>query len=91
MKAKGGKRPGAGRKSNAQKLLEAGFAAPYFTTEIQNAKWNQLLESKDENIVLKAMQYLTNRLYGMPKQAIEHEGKDGAPISLLVNFVKPNA
>jgi hypothetical protein len=85
MAQRGGKRAGAGRKSNAKKLLEAGFAAPYFTAEIQKSKWNQLLESQDENIVQKTMVYLTNRVYGMPKQPIEGDHQ----LRVIVDVVRP--
>jgi hypothetical protein len=85
MATRGGARVGAGRKSNAQRLLEAGFTFKAFTPELQQSKWNQLLNSKDENIVLKAITYLTNRIYGMPKQPIETDGS----LRVVVDVVRP--
>lgn len=84
MKQRGGKRAGAGRKSNAQKLIEGGFVAPWFTQEFQEIKWRALVNSDDENVSLKAMCYLSDRLFGKAKQEVEHSGKDGAPIPISV-------
>jgi hypothetical protein len=74
-KPRGGRRPGAGRKSNASKLLEAGFIADWFTAEFQEIKWNQLANSEDEMVSLRAMAYLTDRIYGKPKQQQEASGE----------------
>lgn len=41
-----------------------------------------LCESEDENVALRAILGLANRLDGMPKQALEATGKDGGPIAL---------
>jgi hypothetical protein len=89
MKPKGGKRPGAGRKSNAEKAKQLGFILKGFSVDAQEIKWNQLLSSNDENIVLKTMVYLSNRIYGMPKQALEHSGEGGGPIGVKIEFVNP--
>jgi hypothetical protein len=82
----GGSRNGAGRKSNATKLLEAGFACKAFTPELQESTWNRLLKSSDENIVLKTVTYLTNRVYGMPKQPVETDGT----LRVVVDVVRPD-
>lgn len=37
-----------GVKSNASKLMEAGFVANWFTAEFQEIKWKSFLESEDE-------------------------------------------
>jgi hypothetical protein len=72
---RGGVRPGSGRKSNASKLLNAGFAAPWFTTEFQRTKWLSFLGSDDEKIALDAFKYVTDRLYGKAHQAIDFRGE----------------
>lgn len=41
-----------------------------------------LAESEDENVAIKALTYIVNRLDGMPKQAMEHTGPDEGPIKL---------
>lgn len=87
-KPKGGKRPGAGRKSNAKKLLEAGFNCEFFGPAVQSSTWKSMLASRDENIVLKAAIYLTDRLYGKPLQQTELSGPDGGaiPVSLEIDL-----
>lgn len=84
--ALGGKRPGAGRKSNASKLLQAGFVATWFTAEFQEIKWKSLVESDDERISLEAIKYLTDRLYGKAAQAINLEQPDG-PLEVVVRHI----
>ena len=86
---RGGHRKGAGRKSKASKLLQAGFVANWFTEEFQEIKWKSLAESEDERIVLEAMKYLTDRIHGKAKQAVEHSGPEGGPIraAVTVQFV----
>ena len=46
--------------------------------------WAKLLQSKDENIQLKALIYLSNRAYGMPVQKNELTG-DGGLIQIVTN------
>jgi hypothetical protein len=77
MAGTGGFRRGAGRKSNASKLLEAGFVASWFTAEFQEIKWKSFIESEDERIALDAMKYLTDRLYGKAPHsvALNHSGE----------------
>ena len=76
MAGTGGFRKGAGRKSNASKLMEAGFVASWFTAEFQEIKWKSFLESEDERIALDATKYLTDRLFGKAPQsvALKHSG-----------------
>jgi hypothetical protein len=75
MDARGGKRKGAGRKSNAQKLLEAqetaSSIASWFTPELQKSKWQALLNSEDEAVQFKAISYLSDRLYGRAAQSVD--------------------
>ena len=88
MAGTGGKRAGAGRKSNAKKLLEAGFVCRAFSPEVQESTWKSLLRSEDENIVLGAAKYLTDRLYGKAIEKKELSGPDGSaiPISVVVDL-----
>jgi hypothetical protein len=80
MAGRGGFRRGAGRKSNASKLIEAGFVANWFTPEYQQIKWKSFLESEDERIALDATKYLTDRLFGKPTQALTHSSDTDAPL-----------
>ncbi len=67
----GGARKGSGRKRNADKILLAGFTATWFTPELQRTKWQDLIEHEDGKVRLEAMKYVTNRLFGSPKQTID--------------------
>lgn len=87
MAARGGKRPGAGRKPNAVKRMLSTQASGLLSIEDEKRLWNQFLESEDENIALKAFLAWNDRVYGKPKQAVEHSGADGEPISLAIKFV----
>jgi len=71
MAGRGGIRKGAGRKSKASKLIEAGFVASWFTAEFQEIKWKSFIESGDERIALDATKYLTDRLYGKAPQSLD--------------------
>ncbi len=67
---------GAGRKTNASKLIEAGFVASWFTAEFQEIKWKSFLESEDDRIAFEACKYLTDRLFGKAPQSVslDHSG-----------------
>ena len=78
------RRPGGGRKSNAQKLLDAGFVASWFTSEFQQQRWNKLAASEDERISLDAMKYLTDRLYGKPRLQLDMDHQQNSPIEFRV-------
>jgi hypothetical protein len=87
MARTGGFRRGAGRKSNASKLIEAGFVASWFTTEFQEIKSKSFLESEDERIRLDAAKYLTDRLYGKASQAVAISDADGGPIQFVTKSI----
>jgi hypothetical protein len=80
MAVRGGFRHGAGRKSKASKLIEAGFVADWFTPEYQQIKWKSFLESTDQRIALDATRYLTDRIFGKPTQALTHNGNADEPL-----------
>jgi hypothetical protein len=75
MAGKGGKREGAGRKSNAEKLIRAQFVAEWFTQSFQEFKWKELCNSEDHGVSVRAMSYLTDRVYGKAVQPVEAEGE----------------
>src|SRR5271170_3674906 len=70
MAGRGGVRRGAGRKSKASRLIEAGFVASWFTSEFQEIKWKSLVNSDDERVSLDAIKYLTDRIFGKASQAL---------------------
>lgn len=88
MAGKGGKREGAGRKSRAVKLMEAGFVCNYFGAIEQEKFWKSMLGSDDEKIRLDAGKYLCDRLYGKAPQALLVSGNPGIdePIAVTVDL-----
>ena len=86
MAGRGGHRPNAGRKSNAEKLLDqqeaAKSLASWFTPELQKSKWQALLASNDEQVQIKAISYLSDRLYGKAAQSMKVEGEMGIEVSV---------
>ncbi|MGC1781147.1 MAG: hypothetical protein WA708_01360 [Acidobacteriaceae bacterium] len=89
MAGRGGIRRGAGRKSKASKLIEAGFVASWFTSEFQEIKWKSLVGSEDERIALDAIKYLTDRLYGKAPQSLDLNHNNDQPIELVVRRIGP--
>ena len=67
----GGPRKGAGRKRTGEKILLAGFSAPWFTPEFQKNKWSELVSHEDPRVSLEAMKYVTNRIFGCPTQSVD--------------------
>jgi hypothetical protein len=86
---RGGVRPGSGRKTNASKLLEAGFVATWFTHEFQETKWKSFLSSKDEKIALDATKYLTDRLYGKAALTVTAEHSGNVGLQLIHSVPQP--
>lgn len=88
---KGGKRAGAGRKPStlsgiAKKLPRE--SAELILSEIKaQSKWVKLAGSEDERIVLDTLKYLTDRAYGKAPQAMEHTGKDGEKLELVIRHI----
>jgi len=82
MAGRGGFRRGAGRKSKASKLIEAGFVADWFTADFQAFKWKSIVESEDERIALDALKYLTDRLYGKAPQSVSLQHSGGFEMGL---------
>ena len=67
----GGPRKNSGRKTNAQKLLLAGFCAEWLTPELQRTKFSELVKDPDPRIRLEALKYCCDRVYGKAKQTID--------------------
>lgn len=90
----GGARPNSGRKSKQELLLDAKnhakAVAGFFSLEVQESTWREILSSDDENVKLKALIYLTDKMYGKAHQALQITGSEGGPIqsAITVTFVK---
>jgi len=78
----GGARPNSGPKTKAEKLLMAKSLADWFTPDYQKAKWQALVDSKDEQVQLRAMSYLCDRLYGKAAQAVDLTHGGGVDVNL---------
>jgi hypothetical protein len=89
MAGRGGIRRGAGRRSKASKLIEAGFVASWFTAEFQEIKWKSFIESDDERIALDATKYLTDRLYGKAPQSLDLNHDSDQPLEVVVRRIGP--
>lgn len=89
MAGRGGIRKGAGRKSKASRLMEAGFVASWFTAKFQEIKWKSLVESEDERIALDAIKYLTDRLYGKAPQSLDLNHNSDQPLEVVVRRIGP--
>lgn len=84
----GGPRPNSGRKSKAIAALRDSFVADkQGCAEYAFKLYDQTLrdESAPLDLRLECGQEVMNRVWGRPKQAIEHSGEDGGPI--LIEFV----
>jgi hypothetical protein len=86
-KAKGGARPGAGRKPNALKtehnaLFDAAWPLDRRKAAIQ--RLSDLAEKGDDEIALKAAEILFNRVYGKATERKEVAGSDGGPVTIRV-------
>jgi hypothetical protein len=80
----GGKRPGAGRPKGARSLAQKkaiDMAAQVLAEVDQVQIWKKLLKSKQEKIVLGAIQYLTDRAHGKPAQRQIVSGDPENPIA----------
>jgi hypothetical protein len=73
---RGGKRPGAGRKPDYFKQfgISKVTAADILAHHDEPAMWNWLLKHARPDLRFKALQYLTDRRDGKPKQAVEIGG-----------------
>jgi len=75
-RGRGGKRPGAGRKLDYFRQLGISkvTAADILAHHDEPAMWNWLLKHARPGLRFKALQYLTDRRDGKPKQAVEIGG-----------------
>lgn len=93
MAGKGGKRPGAGRKPGSKQLLLKDISAEILASAGPKAVWKRLLESKDERIVLDALKYLSDRVWGKAVQSVNStiSNPDGSPLLTGLRVVSVEA
>lgn len=75
MAAKGGSRPGAGRKPNKINLLRKSAALGLLSEQEERNQWRRFLKSGDEDIALKAFLAWQDRAFGKPSQPVDVEGE----------------
>lgn len=84
--AKGGRRLGAGRKPSV--LTQAKREWAHLAEEEAKKSMMVLIDLRDhsnaESIRMAAAIEIKNTIWGRPKQAMEHGGKDGEPITIQV-------
>lgn len=72
MAGNGGRRLGAGRKLGSKNKLLRATAEEILARHNEFKKWDRLLDSKDENVALKALMYVTDRRDGKAQQTVLH-------------------
>jgi hypothetical protein len=83
--AKGGKRPGAGRKPKVVTDADRAFYGGILDKKREQEIWGKLLNSEDEAIVIKAIIYLTDKRDGKPAQAIEMTGEGSSAVRIILH------
>jgi hypothetical protein len=88
MGARGGARPGAGRKSSAVKAFAKGSAAEILAGINEKIQWKKFLKHKDPKIGLDALKYLTDQRDGRAAQAVLVSGNPDVdtPIGVIVDL-----
>jgi hypothetical protein len=99
MAARGGRRPGAGRKkrqplpqtSTASRghlawLLEQLNRPAKASDSFEVQEWRKLTEAADVNCRGQNRRYLTDHVYGKPVQMIAHGDPDGGPVQIEVTL-----
>lgn len=86
--AKGGKRPGAGRKPDPTKQALAEAYTKALAEEVDKHKATILaaLIAKAETGDIPAIKEIHDRLMGKAKETVEHSGKDGQPINMSIDL-----
>lgn len=83
MKPKGGRRPGAGRKSKAEEAGLLEFLGEAFPQADRAAVIKALVkEAKFGNVQAAAL--LLNYAYGKPAQRVEHAAAEDAPLQIQI-------
>ena len=78
----GGKRLGAGRKTNEVIALRRSLAQGLLSKEQERERWMRFLDSPDEDLAFKAFLAWNDRAYGKPAQAVDVHSED--PITTII-------
>jgi hypothetical protein len=86
--ARGGKRPGAGRKRKEKLPLATKSIASEVLAKIDEVKWwLALLHSKDARLRFDVQKYLTDRRDGRPVQQVRVASPDSDKLKVEVDLV----
>lgn len=86
--ARGGKREGAGRKTGAiitEAKRELSAMAQEHAPQALKTLVDIARNGKQEAARVAAANALLDRAYGKPPQALEHTGKDGGPVQVIIS------
>ena len=86
MSARGGKRPGSGRKPGSHNKATAEvqeLARSYAPAALKEAA-RLAKEAVSEAARISAINTILDRAYGKPPQALEHSGAGGAPFQVVI-------
>jgi len=82
----GGKRQGAGRKSNEVNELRQCVAQGLLTADEEREQWLKYLNSDDPALALKAFLAWNDPAYGKPAQAVDVTSRDEGITRVIVNL-----
>lgn len=82
----GGKRLGAGRKTNDVNVLRRSLAQGLLTEEQERDRWMQFLNSPDEDLAFKAFLAWNDRAYGKPAQAVDVSSNEDVITKIIVDI-----
>ena len=82
----GGKRQGAGRKSNEVNELRRCVAHGLLTEDEEREQWLKFLHSDDPSLALKAFLAWNDRAYGKPAQAVDVTSRDEGITQVIVDL-----
>jgi hypothetical protein len=82
----GGKRLGAGRKTNEVIALRRSLAQGLLTEEQERERWMRFLNSPDEDLAFKAFLAWNDRAYGKPSQAVDVNNQEEGITTIIVDM-----
>jgi len=82
----GGKRLGAGRKTNEVIALRRSLAQGLLSKEQERERWMRFLDSPDEDLAFKAFLAWNDRAYGKPSQAVDVTDNEDRITTIIVDL-----
>ena len=82
----GGKRLGAGRKTDEVNALRRSLAQGLLTEEQERERWMRFLDSSDQDLAFRAFLAWNDRAYGKPSQAVDVNNKEEGITTIIVDI-----